>query len=140
MKYLAVILGIVFLTSCGGERNKGHHHPDPKMCENETGMTIQERDSIHEERKRKRFDRLTEKLDLTDDQMNKIKQLEADYYPQLKELRKEMSEVREKHHQLLEEKRGKMKEILTPEQVEKLETMRKESRKKHRKSKKKNSK
>ncbi len=134
MKYLAIILGIVFLASCRGERNKGrHHYSDPKICENEIGITIQERDSIHEERKRKMFDRLTERLDLTNDQMNKIKKLETDYYPQLKKLRKEMSEVREKHHQLLEEKREKMKEILTTEQVKKLEAIRKESRKKHRK-------
>lgn len=126
MKYLAVVLGIVFLISCGdNERKERHHHPDLEMHEGKMDISMQERDSIHEERKKKMMDRLTEKLDLTEEQIQQIKQLDVDYSPQLKVLKTEMFECRKKHHELMEEKKMKMKEILTPEQVQKLESMRK---------------
>ncbi|MFV0530228.1 MAG: Spy/CpxP family protein refolding chaperone [Flavobacteriales bacterium] len=134
MKYLVVILGIIFFTSCGKER-KEIPPPDfaPEVHEEEMNTSTRDRDSIYDERKKKMLDRLTEKLNLTEEQIQKIKQLDEDYHPQLKELRKEMFETRKKHHQLIEEKRLKMKEILTSEQVEKLEAMRKKSkRKEHR--------
>ncbi|APD05680.1 hypothetical protein UJ101_00127 [Flavobacteriaceae bacterium UJ101] len=131
MKYLTVVLGVVFLASCGHKDRKDGHHHGPEMHEERMDISVQERDSIHEERKKRMMDRLTEKLDLTEDQIRKIKELDASYSPQLKVLRTEMFESRKKHHQLMEEKKIKMKEILTPEQVQKLESMRK--RRDHRK-------
>lgn len=123
MKNLMFILSLIFLISCGNKENRQEGfpppppHPDIELHE--------EHDSILEERKKKMMDRLTEKLGLTEDQIREVKKIEDSYANQLHSLRKQMKAIRKEHHQLSEEKREKIKSILTPEQIEKLETLRK---------------
>lgn len=81
-------------------------------------------------RHEKKMDYMEEKLDLSDDQREKIDAIHAKYKPQEEANKKEMEKLRGERKKIKEAKRAEVKAILTPEQLKKMEELKKEHKKK----------
>lgn len=78
----------------------------------------------------KKMDHMEEELDLTDDQRTKMEAIHSKYKPQMDANKKEMDKLREERKKINEAKKAEMKAILTPEQLKKMEELKKEHKKK----------
>lgn len=90
-----------------------------------------ERRKSPEERTERIVTRMKTDLALSDDQVSKLKPVILKREQQRDELRSKMSDARDQHRQMAKESEEDFKNILTPEQMEKLKQQRKEMREKH---------
>lgn len=84
-----------------------------------------------EERAKKMSEKMKTELDLTDDQTKKIEAVNVETIKKKRALEEEIKALRAKVKAVKENQKTKYKEILTPEQFEKLQEMVKERREKH---------
>lgn len=78
----------------------------------------------------KKMNHMEEELDLTDDQRKQIEAIHAKYKPQEEANKKEMEKLRGERKEIKEAKRAEVKAILTPDQLKKMEELKKEHKKK----------
>lgn len=84
-----------------------------------------------EERTEKIVEKWKTDFTLSDDQVSKLKPIVLKREQQRDELRAKMSAEKENHKKMAKETEEYFKKILTPEQMEKLKSQRKEMREKH---------
>ncbi|MDG4945574.1 Spy/CpxP family protein refolding chaperone [Weeksellaceae bacterium KMM 9713] len=92
-------------------------------------MNAQHRDGEHKKDKGEMLERMKEKLGLTDQQVSKIKAIDAKYQSQEDALKAKAKTLREEHKALRSKKREEIDQILTAEQKEKVKSMKKNRKK-----------
>lgn len=92
-------------------------------------MNAQHRGGEHTKDKGEMLERMKEKLGLTDQQVSKIKAIDAKYQSQEDALKAKAKTLREEHKALRSKKREEIDQILTAEQKEKVKSMKKNTKK-----------
>lgn len=88
-------------------------------------MTAQHRDGGHKKEKGEMLEKMKEKLGLSDQQVSKIKAIDAKYQSQEDALKAKAKTLRDQHKELRAKKREEIDQILTAEQKEKVKSMKK---------------
>lgn len=101
------------------------------ICAQENKQENKEVRKSPEERTERIVSRWKTDLALSDDQVNKLKPVVLKREQQRDELRAKMNNARDQHRRIAKETVEDFKNILTPEQMEKLKQQRKEMRERH---------
>lgn len=88
-------------------------------------MNAQHRDGDHKKEKGEMLEKMKEKLGLSDQQVSKIKAIDAKYQSQEDALKAKAKTLRDQHKELRAKKRKEIDQILTAEQKEKVKSMKK---------------
>lgn len=110
IKYVALAFMVLMAYGVGSAQEK----------DGETQKTPNKR-MAYQKAQKDHFKKWSEELDLTENQINQIKEIRSETMKGMKDLRGEMQKLRE-------EERNEIAKVYTPEQKEKLEKMKKDRR------------
>lgn len=100
-KLFAVVVLVTLFSAVNAQQRKGH--------------------SAREDRKGEMLEMMQKQLDLTNDQVAKIKKVDEKYAAEEKALQEQQKALREKQRALMDKKKAEVEKVLTPEQKQKLD-------------------